>query len=278
MTLPRRPDRSRGLTRRQRLAAAVLVAVALVFLTIDLTGSGLRGAHGGVRGALGALYRGTDGVLGPLRRFVQGVPQASSNRDTIARLRHENAQLRARLAQDDADAWTNAALSRLPSTSVPARVIALGPGSGFDWTVTLDVGSRNGVHDGQTVTDGVGLAGRVLHTSGSSCVVLLAADPGSGVGARDTRTGELALATGQGTSGFQVSPLNPIARLAVGDELVTGPAGESTYAAGLALGTVTSVRTSADGMSVAQLRPAVSPTSLDIVGVITSAPQAEAAR
>jgi rod shape-determining protein MreC len=278
VTVSRRPDRARRLTQRQRLAAAVLVAVAIVFLTIDLTGSGLRGAHGGVRGALGALYRGTDGVLGPVRRFVQGVPQASSNRDTIARLRHENAQLRARLVQDAADAATNAALSRLPSTSVPARVIALGPGSGFDWTVTLDVGSHNGVHDGQTVTDGVGLVGRVLHTSGSSCMVLLAADPGSGVGARDTRTGELALATGQGTSGFQVSPLNPTARLSVGDQLITGPAGASTYVPGLALGTVTSVRTSAGGLTVAQLQPAVSPTSLDIVGVITTAPQAQAAR
>lgn len=278
MTGPRRPERARRLTRRQRLAAAVLVAVAVVFLTIDLTGSGLRGAHGGTRGALGALYRGTDGLLGPVRRFVQGVPHAASNRDTIAHLRRENAQLRARLAQDAADASTNAALSRLPSSSVPARVLALGPGSGFDWTVTLDVGSHNGVHNGQTVTDGVGLVGRVLHTSANTCMVLLAADPGSGVGARDTRTGELALATGQGVSGFQVSPLDPTAQLAVGDQLVTGPAGESTYFAGLALGTVTSVRKSGDGTSVAHVRPAVSPTALDLVGVVVTPPAPEAAR
>lgn len=256
----------------------MLVAVAVVFLTIDLTGSGLSGAHGGVRGALGALYRGTDGVLGPVRRFVQGVPHASSNRDTIARLRRENAELRGRLAQDAADASANAALAKLPGTAVPARVIALGPGAGFDWTVTLNVGSHNGVHNGQTVTDGVGLVGRVLHTSATSCMVLLAADPGSGVGARDTRTGELALATGQGTSGFQVSPLDPAARISAGDQLVTGPAGESTYIAGLALGTVTSVHTSADGTTVAHVRPAVSPTALDIVGVIRTAAAAEAAR
>jgi rod shape-determining protein MreC len=256
----------------------VLAAVAVVFLTIDLTGSGLRGAHGGVQGALGALYRGTDGVLGPVRRFVQGVPHAASNRDTIDRLRRENAQLHERLAQDAAGASLNLDLSRLPSTSVPARVIALGPGSGFDWTVTLDVGRHNGVQDGETVTDGVGLVGRVLHTSASTCIVLLAADPGSGVGARDTRTGELALATGQGTSGFAVSPLDPATRISVGDQLVTGPAGASTYVAGLALGTVTSVRTSADGTTVAHVRPAVSPTALDIVGVIMTAPAAEAAR
>jgi rod shape-determining protein MreC len=256
----------------------VLVAVAVLFLTIDVTGSGLRGAHGGVRGALGALYRGTDGLVGPARRFVQGVPDAGANRDTIDRLRRENAQLRARIAQDAADASASEALSRLPTTSVPARVIALGPGFGFDWTVTLDVGRHNGVENGQTVTDGVGLVGRVLHTDTISCTVLLAADPGSGVGARDTRTGELALATGQGTRGFQVSPLDPAAQLSVGDQLVTGPAGESTYVAGLALGTVTSVRTSAGGMTVAQVRPAASPTALDLVGVIVTEPGAEASR
>ena len=188
MTFPRRPERARRLTRRQRLAATALVAVALLFLTIDVTGSGLRGAHGGVRGALGALYRGTDGLISPVRRFVQGVPDAGANRDTIDRLRSENAQLRARLAQDAADASASEALSRLPTTSVPARVMALGPGLGFDWTVTLDVGSHNGVQNGQTVTDGVGLVGRVLHTNAISCAVLLAADPGSGVGARDTRS------------------------------------------------------------------------------------------
>ncbi|HZE49210.1 MAG TPA: rod shape-determining protein MreC [Jatrophihabitantaceae bacterium] len=275
MTFPRRPTRRHRLTKRQRIAAAVLVAVAACFMAIDLTGSGLRGAHGGVRGTLGALYRGTDGALGPARRFLQGVPHASANRDTIARLRQENAQLKARLDQQSADATTDAALTRLrlaagTSRVLPARVIALGPGSGFDWTVTLDVGTKNGVHIGQTVTDGVGLVGRILHASATSCVVLLAADPGSGVGARDTRSGELAVATGRGTAGFSVSPLDPKASLQVGDSLATGPAGRSTYVAGLALGTITSVRTSADGTSVAQVRAAVSPTALDLVGVLLS--------
>src|SRR6266545_4334933 len=88
----------RRLTRRQRRAAIALALVAAAFIALDLTGSGLDGAHGGVRGALGALYRGTDGALGPVRRFVQGVPGAGSNQGTIDRLRHENAVLKARVA------------------------------------------------------------------------------------------------------------------------------------------------------------------------------------
>lgn len=281
MTFPRRPVSKRRLTKRQKIAVVVLVAIAGVFLTVDLTGSGLRSAHGGVRGTLGALYRGTDGVLGPVRRFVQGVPHAAGNRSTITRLRHENAELKAKLAQSADDQATAAGLARLrlgagSARVLPARVIALGPGSGFDWTVTLNVGGHDGVHLGQTVTDGLGLVGRVLHVSATSCVVLLAADPGSGVGARDTRTGELALATGRGTSGFSVTPLNPTATLQVGDSLVTGPTRQSTYVAGLPIGTIMSVRTSADGSTVATVQPAVSPTALDLVGVILSGKPAPA--
>lgn len=281
MTYPRRPASKRRLTKRQWIAAVVLVAVAGVFLTIDLTGSGLRSAHGGVRGALGALYRGTDGVLGPVRRFVQGVPHAAANRDTIERLRHENARLRGELARSAADQDTAADLARLRLAAgsarvLPARVIALGPGSGFDWTVTLNVGGHDGVHVGQTVTDGVGLVGRVLHVSATSCIVLLAADPGSGVGARDARTGQLALVTGRGPSGFNASPLNPTASLQVGDSLVTGPVGKSTYVAGLMIGTITSVRTSGDGTATATVQAAVSPTALDLVGVILTGKPAPA--
>ena len=76
----------RRLTRRQRWAAIALALVALVFLTLDLGGSSLADAHGGVRGAFGALYRGTDSVLGPVKRFVQGVPGAASNQDRIDQL------------------------------------------------------------------------------------------------------------------------------------------------------------------------------------------------
>ncbi|MCU1658453.1 MAG: rod shape-determining protein MreC, partial [Pseudonocardiales bacterium] len=206
----------RRLTQRQRTAAIVLAVLALCFITLDLGGSGLRSAHSGVRGALGALYRGTDSALGPARRFVQGVPSAATNEARVQALRRENAQLRGELAAAGADRTTQAQLARLQLAAdssghrvLPAKVVALGPGQGFDWTLTLDAGTGSGVRIGQTVTDGAGLVGRVLHADASTCVVLLAADPGSGVGVRDTRTGEVGVATGRGSGGFTFVPLNP---------------------------------------------------------------------
>ena len=265
----------RRLTRRQRISAIVLAAVALCFITLDLGGGALRDAHSGVRGTLGALYRGTDSMLGPVRRWVEGVPDAGTNQQRIDKLRRQNAELQHQLDQLQTDRRVSdqlAALQRAADGSgrvlLPARIIALGPGQGFDWTVTLDTGTRDGVRVGQTVTDGAALLGRVLHADDSSCVVLLAADPDSGVGVRDTRTGEIGVATGAGPGGFGFRPLNPAAKIEVGDRLVTGPTGSTSYAPGLRLGTVRSVRTSADGTITANVRPAVSATAVELVAVI----------
>ncbi|WP_375490792.1 rod shape-determining protein MreC [uncultured Jatrophihabitans sp.] len=275
----------RRLTRRQRLSAIVLVVVALCFITLDLGGGSLANAHSGVRGGLGSLYRGTDSVLGPVRRWVQGVPSAGTNEGRIDALRKRNAELHGEIARLRSDARTSGQLTSLQRSAdatgarlLPARVTAYGPGSGFDWTVTLDAGANSGVRVGQTVTDGAGLVGRVLHADADSSVVLLAADPGSGVGVRDTRTGEIGVVTGQGADGFSFAPIKPTATVRAGDTLQTGPTGASTYVAGLPVGTVTSVRRSADGTVRAHVRPVASPTAVDVVGVVLSAPRSLAGR
>ena len=84
---------------RQRIAAAALVFVALVFCVLDLAGAPLAGAHGGVRGAFGSLYRGTDTVLGPVRRAVSGGGDADADlQRQNADLQRQNAALRQQLA------------------------------------------------------------------------------------------------------------------------------------------------------------------------------------
>jgi rod shape-determining protein MreC len=265
----------RRLNRRQRIAAIVLATLAACFITLDLGGSSLQSAHGGVRGALGSLYRGTDSVLGPVRRFVQGVPHAGSDESRVQQLERQNAALKKQLADAQVDHRTAAELTRLRLGAsaagqrvLPARVVATSASGGFDYTVTLDAGTAQGVHTGLTVTDGYGLVGRVLRADSATCVVLLAIDPGSGVGARDLRSGELGVATGAGRDGFSFRPLDPGARIRVGDTLSTGPAGASSFAPGLAVGTVDSVRVSADGTTTAGVSPAVAADELDLVGVI----------
>ena len=270
----------RRLTRRQQLAAVVLAVLALLFISFDFAGGSLRGARGGATGALGSLYRGTDAVLGPARRFVQGVPNVSGNRREIAQLKQRNAELQRELAASAADAATARQLRVLQLQAdtadwrlMPARVIATGPGAGFQWSVTLDVGSREHVLAGQTVTDGLGLVGRVVAVHSTTSVVLLAADPTSGVGVRDVRSGVLLLATGTGGGSLSARALEDRVDIRVGDRLVTGPAGKTTYAAGVEVGVVTSVTTGGDGTVSARVRPAAGQSGLDLVGIILQQPR-----
>lgn len=265
----------RRLTRRQQLSTAVLAVLALLFITLDFTGNSFADARGGVSGALGSLYRGTDSVLGPARRFVQGIPDVGHNREQVAKLQQQNRQLRSQLAAAQADKLTDARLDTLQLQAdsegwqiLPARVIATGPGAGFQWTVTVDVGAREKVSAGQTVTDGLGLVGRVLSVHATTSVVLLAADPTSGVGVRDTRTGALLLATGDGSTGIKASPIDDRLDVRKGDTLVTGPTGKTTYAPGLPVGTVSSVSIGLDGTLTAVLTPTASMTRLDLVGIV----------
>jgi rod shape-determining protein MreC len=265
----------RRLTRRQQLSATILSVLALLFISLDFTGGSLADSRSGVTGALGSLYRGTDAVIGPARRFVQGVPDVAGNRQQLATLQQQNRALRSQLAAAEADRTTAAKLDALQLQAdsrnwkvMPARVIATGPGAGFQWTVTVDAGSREHVLTGQTVTDGFGLVGRVIAVHQTTSVILLAADPTSGIGVRDSRSGELLLATGHGAAGVTASPLDDQVDVKRGDHLLTGPAGKTTYADGIELGTVTSVQTRQDGSTTVQVKPVANPQGLDLVGIV----------
>jgi rod shape-determining protein MreC len=265
----------RRLNRRQRRAAIALAVVAVLFLTSDVIGASYSGARGGVQGVFGALYRGPDGALGAVRRWVQALPHLQSNSATIARLRAEVAELRRQQQVSDEQARTKAQLDRLQLQAtrggyrvLPARVIAIGASGSFDWTITVDAGSRDGVRLGQTVIAGPALVGRVVRVSATSATVLLAVDPGSGVGVRETRTGELGVVTGHGLQPYTFTALDPAFLPKAGDQLVSGPSGSTTYVPGLAVGTVIGAVRGPDAVARVSVRPAVSASALDLVGVV----------
>jgi rod shape-determining protein MreC len=275
----------RTLTRRQRIAGVALAAVCLLFISLDFTGSAFAEAHDGVSGAFGSLYRGTDSVLGPLRRFLQGIPQVGRNRSQIAQLRQQNDQLRRELTQQKLDQRTARQLQALQLQAdsadwkiIPGRVIATNPGAGFSRTLTVDAGSIDGVADGQTVTDGRGLLGRVVEVHSTTAVVLLVTDPEFGVGVRDTRTGTLLLGKGTAGADLRATSLAGVTAAAVraGDVMSTGPAGDTTFVAGIEVGTVTSVTTGAGGIVTANVRPTVSQSSADIVAIVLTHPRTTA--
>ena len=268
---------ARALTQRQRRAAIVLALVAALFITVDVAAAPFRDARGGVTGVLGSLARATDSVVGPARRFVQGIPDVGANRERIATLEQQNADLRRQLVDQalDQSAADQIAALQLQSDAaglpvLPARVIGTGPGQGFEFTVVIDAGAPDGVAVGQTVTAGAGLVGRVVDVQESSSTVLLIGDAAAGIGVRNLRTGELGVLRGTGAGSLVLSPLDPGADLQPGDQLISGPAGETSFVAGLLVATITAASRAPSGAVTATASPAASLTALNVVGVLIS--------
>ena len=117
--------------------------------------------------------------------WVTGGPSAASK---IAALQKANARC-AQLSTAQLSQTDEAQLSSLLQLAgrggyriVAASVIAAG--SDYANSVTLDVGSRDGVHSQETVLNGDGLVGTVTQVSKDTSTVLLATDASSVAGAR----------------------------------------------------------------------------------------------
>lgn len=258
----------------------------LVLTAFTLTALDYR--SGGSSSAFDAVRRGSDTVIGPAQRVLGGLFHSvgsalgglahigSSQRD-LASLRAENERLQAQLRETDglrrqARAWDQ--LMGLATTyrTVPAQVIAVTSAFGFEWTATLDAGSRDGVRDGQTVINGQGLVGRIKRTGTYTSTVLLLADPGFGVGFRLQRSGALGFLDGAGLGAMKYKVIGQVARVDPGDIAVTS--GESTFVPGIPIGRVSTINTDVNSLTrTGRLEPFVDVTSLGLVGIVVERPR-----
>lgn len=270
-------------TRGQRRAVLALVLLSVILVTLDSRGDAFSGVRSAAHSVTDPAQEGVTALTAPVGRFFGGLGDLGSSRTRIETLERENAELRRRLREGELTGARSAELEKLKLLSgrggftvLPATVTGLGPSIGFEWTVTIDAGRRDGVLGDATVVDGNGLVGRVKTVGESSSVIVLAVDPASAVGVRLAGGNQLGVAAGNGLGPLTFTPLDPNTRVRVGDRLVTGPYGGSTYVAGLPLGEVTAV--SGDPGAPAReatVRPYVSFGSLDLVGVLLAAPRVD---
>lgn len=270
-------------TRGQRRAVALLLALSVVLVTLDHRGDSFTGIRSAVRSVFDPAQRGVSTLVAPVGRFFGGLGDLGDSRGRIDELERQNADLQRRLREGELTASRAEELRRLQLLAgqgqfavVPATVTGLGPSLGFEWTVTVDAGRRDGVRPDQTVVSGDGLVGRVKQVTDGSAVVVLAVDPGSSVGVRLAGGRQLGVASGNGLGPLTFAPLDPQTRVKVGDRLLTGPYGGSTYVAGVPVGEVTAV--SGDPGAPAReatVRPYVAFGSLDLVGIVLSTPRSD---
>jgi rod shape-determining protein MreC len=236
----------------------------------------------GAATVFGPVERAAAAIVRPVASFVDGVTSIGSNQSRIADLQRENEALRLQLrtgeldrnrAQELDDLLKIAGLGRY--RIVPAQVIAVGSARGFVRTVTLDAGSRDGIVVDQTVLSGQGLVGRVTSAGPTTSTVLLLTDPSFTVGARLAGSMEIGAVTGQGRDPLALEVLNAQAVVRPGDALVTlGSRNGRPFIPGVPIGEVYEVEATPGALTrTALVRPYVSFTTLDLVGVVVQPPR-----
>lgn len=266
--------------RGTRLLLVLLVLTAFTLTTLDYR-AGEGSPLDGVRRAVSTVLAPAERALGSVARGVGDVFSGGGSSDEQRRLEQENARLRAQLQASDGlqrQVDELQALMQLKDfgtyTVVPAKVTSVGSALGFARTVTIDVGSEDGVRSGQTVVSGAGLVGRTTQVSRWTSVVLLLVDPGFSVGSRLTREGTIGIARGDGAGRLSYQQVEG-GRVQVGDALVTS--GSSTFVPGVPVGRVVRVQggrgSAHTAVPTAMVEPFVDVTALDLVGVVVEPPR-----
>jgi rod shape-determining protein MreC len=264
--------------------AVALVLASASLMTLDATtddGSAVDPVRQAVGEVFGPVEAGTTAVVRPISGIPEWFRGRDSMREEIDDLEAENAELRAqvrtsgfnrnRLAEYDG---LTAAAEDLGYALVPARVIGLGPSQSFSATVTIDAGSRAGLHPDMTVLNNDGLVGRILRVTRTTATVLLIVDADSTVGGRVGETMDLGFLSGQGETGddagLDLRLVDQSVVPARDDTVVTwGSDGEAPYVAGVPIGRVSEVYSSLrDSSQRAVIEPYVDFAALDLVGVV----------
>jgi rod shape-determining protein MreC len=268
-----------------RLVLIVLLIVAIALITIDFRDGGSSSAHGIGADLFGPIERVAGNAASPLVGFFH----ATTGNDSaeIANLERQNDQLRAQLSASQLSKYEQTQLTRLLQLSgkggyrvVAASVIAAG-GEYAD-TITIDVGSRDGIALNETVLNGDGLVGVVSQVGGSTATVQLASAVSSTVGVRLAGTNEIGALTGTsqtmaGSGDEELRLFSTTAVLHPGQALVTfGSVGGRPYVPGVPVGEVAAVNSQPGSLTqTAAVRPFVDFTGLGVVGVVIAPPRVD---
>jgi rod shape-determining protein MreC len=261
--------------RRTRVVLVVLVTAALALVALSYS-DGSNPALRDLRSVSGSVF----GRAEHATKSATGLFASSGSASQVSSLQQEVLQLRAELSATSVSKADYAELRKMLMLAgaaqyrvVAASVIAVG--QGYQQTVTIDVGSSDGVQPDETVLNGAGLVGNV-----TSVTVLLASDSTAVAGVAVAPSGQLGWVTGPGAAAggtglMHLQMLNSAAVLQPGDQLVTSASvDDKPYVPGVPVGMVTKLVVTNGSLTAAALvRPYVDFGALGVVGVVILPPR-----
>jgi rod shape-determining protein MreC len=270
--------------RRTRLVLAVLLIAAITLITLDFRDGGSSPARRVGADIFGPVERVTHDVTNPVASLFDSITGGPSAQSTIANLQRENAELRAELSSDQLSKAAKQQLAKLLQIDaggyriMAANVIAAG--GDYADTVTLDVGSSDGIKPNETVLNGSGYVGYVTQVSEDTSTVVLADDAASTIGVQMQGSGEIGAVTGTGKSMagsamLRLTLFDANAVLQPGQQVDTyASVGDQPEVPGVPVGTVVSVQGGSGSLTqTALVRPFVNFTALGVVGIVVQVPK-----
>ena len=207
--------------RATRLLVVVLVSISLAVITLDYRQQDgpLSALGASTKAAMAPMQRAVTNVTRPVGDFFSGLAHLPSLSKENQELKDELAAAHAEDAVNDLIQVQNDELqglldlrATLDPEPIAAVVIANGL-SNFEWTITIDKGSNDGIAKDQPVVTGSAeapmLVGRVVQVSPDSADVRLIIDRESAVAAVLKDTGEAGLIHGQGDADLRMTDVEP---------------------------------------------------------------------
>jgi rod shape-determining protein MreC len=271
--------------RRARLILTLLLLSAFTLITLDYRSGALGGVRKVASTVFGPIQDGIDKVVHPIGSWFSSLGHLGSYKHENQDLHRRVAELQTQLRMTEVERQEYLQTQKLlhlaglaQFTTVAARVTAYGGAFGFESTISINRGTKNGIRKNETVISGAGLVGRVVGPVGpTTATVQLANDSAFTAGCRMS-TARLAVGAVSGNGRGKpmgLTLLDNTVRLEVGQMLVTFPSGPGgPFVPEVPIGKVTRV-TPANGQiaQTAAVAPFVDFGSLDIVAVVTDAPE-----
>jgi rod shape-determining protein MreC len=277
--------------RSTRVLVVVFVSLSLAVITLDYRqgpGGPLEHAGRAVKSAMVPLQEGVTDAVRPVGDFFSGVAHLPSleneNQDLERRLAEATAEISEARNNQEALAQLQALLG-LQQTLDPDAVAAVVIGNGisnFEWTITIDKGSSDGIEIDMPVVTGSStsdarLVGRVVDVTAHSADVQLVIDrawKGAGV-LGDTR--ETGIVIGQGDQDLRMDGISTSAEI----DLTQHPQAftvsysvhgqQGLYPPGILIGDVSRVFQGSNELQTSvSIRPAVDFSALEYVLVLTT--------
>ena len=278
-----------GRIRSTRLLVLGLLVASLVTITVDARGGdrGPLALAGKAFGAVvGPLQEGVAAVFRPVGGFVQNVFRAGALAERVEELEQEVIGLRAErqevvtLQEEVEELRGVLGMADALELRVTGATVIGESSSNFEWAVTIDKGSADGVVENMPVIAAEGLVGRVTDVLPSTSKVKLIIDPTAYVTARLAGSLERGLIQGQREGLLRFALIDTETDIQPGEPVETSgyrldSGQEGVYPPGIPIGTVERVEPADDAITVTVLvRPYVDFSRLSRVSLVTSVEQA----